>query len=193
MVRKSPMASPLDMKVVQVVSKDLDASSPPVTWGERRRMRRRSASEEMLTRVEEGCWGEMEVWMVAIVVLLCVIVYEMGILYPDGGCNYLFELTFVKVFLQGAVGTFNPIQSRPIRDVREAVCQRWDEMTTGSKQQHGLHRCGLSLPVGRLRVAPFHVHGGCDLSSLPDTQDQLELQQHWRFSRYLKKVSIRSE
>ena len=51
-------ASPFDMAAEQLASNDLEACGARI-W-----MRRSSASEETLTRVEEGCCGE--VMMVAI-------------------------------------------------------------------------------------------------------------------------------
>ena len=53
MVRSKPVASPFDTEEAQVASKVLEAAC-----GARMPIRRRSASEEMLTRVEEGCCGE---------------------------------------------------------------------------------------------------------------------------------------
>lgn len=60
MVRMRPAASPFVIAVEQFDSNVLE-----VVCGARIRIRRRSASDEMLTRVEEGCCGE--VIMVAII------------------------------------------------------------------------------------------------------------------------------
>lgn len=77
MVRRSLEASPAEMAVEHVDSKDLEQC------GARRRMRRRSASEEMLTRVEDGCWGEVVRGAIMVVLFLLLYlhvrdVFELG-------------------------------------------------------------------------------------------------------------------
>jgi len=66
-VRSKPAASPLEMAEAQALSKEEGLG----VEGARTRMRRGSASSEMLTRVEEGWGGEVVVIVVAILLLVC--------------------------------------------------------------------------------------------------------------------------